>query len=122
MDNSTHGGYTEIQELANNLILEGYDVQQLIVKLMQFFIDTKDVRVKDIQKARISEIIAEADFSMIQGGDEELNLLNVLSSIAKSISGKWGISDQWRRILAELGLKIRRFKVKNSRNNDEIYQ
>jgi hypothetical protein len=88
MDNSQHGGYTEIQELANTLILEGFDVQQLIVKLMQFFIDTTDPRVKDIQKARISEIIAEADFSMIQGGDEELNLLNVLSSIAKSISGK----------------------------------
>lgn len=66
MKNSQLGGYTEIQELANNLILEGYDVQQLIVKLMQFFIDMQsDARLKDIHKARICEIIAESDFSMI---------------------------------------------------------
>lgn len=65
MDNASSGGYTKIQELANNLILEGYDIQQLIVKVMQYFVDTMDPRVKDIQKARICEIIAEADFSMI---------------------------------------------------------
>ena len=56
---------------------------------MCFFIDTRDPRVKDLQKARVSEIVAETDFSMIQGGDEELNLLNVLSSIAKTIAGIW---------------------------------
>jgi hypothetical protein len=39
----------------------------------------------DLKKARISEVIAEADIKVIQGGDEELNLLNVLSSIAKII-------------------------------------
>ena len=45
---------------------------------MQYFIDSNDPRVNDLQKAKISEIIAEADFKMTQGGDEELNLLNVL--------------------------------------------
>ena len=66
MENAKPGsGYTKIQELANNLILEGYDVQQLIVKLMEYFIQAPETQVKDIHKARISEIIAEADFSMI---------------------------------------------------------
>jgi len=65
MANSTNGGYTAISILSQDLILEGYDIQQLIVKLMGFFIDTADPRVKDIQKARVSEIVAETDFSMI---------------------------------------------------------
>lgn len=45
---------------------------------MQYFIDSNDPRVSDLQKAKISELVAETDFKMIQGGDEELNLLNVL--------------------------------------------
>ena len=48
MANSTNGGYTAISILSQDLILEGYDIQQLIVKLMQYFIDTPDQRVKDI--------------------------------------------------------------------------
>jgi hypothetical protein len=32
---------------------------------MGYFIDTTDQRIKDIQKARVSEIVAETDFSMI---------------------------------------------------------
>jgi hypothetical protein len=38
-------------------------------------------KLPDLKKARISEIIAEADIKMLQGGDEELNLLYALSSI-----------------------------------------
>ena len=72
-------GYSEIQDLAQNLILEGYDTQQLICRLMLFYASSKTV--KDLHKARIAEMVAESDFKMIQGGDEELNLLHTLSSI-----------------------------------------
>ncbi len=41
----------------------------------------------DLKKARISEVVADADVKVIQGGDEELNLLHTLSSIAKLIRG-----------------------------------
>lgn len=44
---------------------------------MQYFIDSNDPRVSDLKKAKVSELVAETDFKMIQGGDEELNLLNV---------------------------------------------
>jgi len=75
--------YNEIQALAENLIFEGYDVQQLLGKVMQFFIDKPATQVSDVQKAQLSEIIAETDFKMIQGGNEELNLLYSLSSVAR---------------------------------------
>ena len=75
-------GYSDIQDLAQNLILDGYDVQQLITRVLVYYIEQDKKRVPDVHKARIAEIIAESDFKMIQGGDEELNLLHTLSSIS----------------------------------------
>jgi hypothetical protein len=43
--------------------------------------------LSDLKKARISEIVAETDVKVIQGGDEELNLLYTLSSVSKIIKG-----------------------------------
>ena len=45
--------------------------------------DARDVQgsAQGLHKARIAEMVAESDFKMIQGGDEELNLLHTLSSI-----------------------------------------
>lgn len=42
-------------------------------------------KVPDLKKSQISEIIADTDIKMLQGGDEELNLLNALSSISKAL-------------------------------------
>ena len=77
-------GYSDIQELAQSLILDGYDVQQLIARILAFFIEAG--AVTDLQKAKISEVVAETDFKMIQGGDEELNLLHTLSSVATIVN------------------------------------
>jgi len=77
------GGYSAIQDLAQSLILDGYDTQQLICKLNLFY--ATNPKVSDLHKARIAEISAESDFKMVQGGDEELNLLHTLSSINRVI-------------------------------------
>ena len=41
------------------------------------------MKLPDLKKALISEIVAESDCKMVMGGDEELNLLNALSTISK---------------------------------------
>lgn len=81
-------GYSDIQDLSLNLILDGYDVSQLVIKMMEYFNKQPENQVSDLQKAKISEIVAETDFKMIQGGDEELNLLHTLSTISTIISGR----------------------------------
>lgn len=78
-------GFSEVQSLTQELILEGYDVQQLMLQMLDHFLASK---LPDLKKARISEIVAEADIKVIQGGDEELNLLYTLSSLAKIIKGQ----------------------------------
>jgi hypothetical protein len=54
-------------------------------QLLDYFLG--QVQLPDLKKAKISEIIAETDVKVLQGGDEELNLLYTLSSIAKIIKG-----------------------------------
>jgi hypothetical protein len=41
--------------------------------------------MSDLNKAKIAEVIAVSDFKMIQGGDEELNLLHALSNINRIV-------------------------------------
>lgn len=73
-------GYNNIQSLAEEIILEGYDTQALLTNLLEAFIVVEDTRaINDMQKAKIAEVIAGSDMQMISGGDEELNLLNSLS-------------------------------------------
>lgn len=74
--------YADIQRVAENLIFDGYDCQQLLHQLLDFYVVQQTRDVKDLQKAQISEIIASTDFQLLQGGNEELNMLNCLSNIA----------------------------------------
>jgi hypothetical protein len=57
-----------------------------VAKILQHFIDKPSSEVNDIAKARISEAVADSDFKMIQGGDEELNLLHTLSQISSIVN------------------------------------
>lgn len=52
-------GYSHIQEIAEDMILEGYDTQQLLHSLLESFINIKDPKkLNDFQKSKIAEIIA----------------------------------------------------------------
>jgi hypothetical protein len=44
--------------------------------------------MQDIKKAKISEIIAQTDFNFSQNGNEEINLLQTLASIAQVLNSK----------------------------------
>jgi hypothetical protein len=67
--------------------LDGFDVQQLLLQLLDHYVAST---LPDIRKARISEVIAETDIKLLQGGDEELNLMYALSNVAKIV--KTGLS------------------------------
>ena len=74
---TTTDGFAGVQLLAQELILEGFDVQQLMYQLLDHFI--KSPSLSDVKKAKISEIVGETEIKVIQSGDEELNLLYALS-------------------------------------------
>ena len=78
----TTEGFGEVQQLAQDMIMEGFDVQQVLYQTLDYY---NASQTADIRKAKISEIIAETDIKLLQGGDEELNLLYALSNIAKTL-------------------------------------
>lgn len=72
-------GLSNVQSLTQDLILEGFDVQQLLLQTLNYFLAHE--KLSDLKKAKVAEVIAETDVKLIQGGDEELNLLYTLSTI-----------------------------------------
>ena len=54
-----------------------------MIQMLEHFLAND--KISDLKKARISEIVAEADVKVIQGGDEELNLLYTLSTVSKIV-------------------------------------
>ena len=67
-------------------MLEGYDCQQLLHQLQDFY--NANPKVPDLKKAKIAEIIASTDFNFSQNGNEEINLLHTLSSVAQVLNSK----------------------------------
>lgn len=61
-------------------------MQQLLYQLLDYYVASAH---PDLRKAKVSEIIAETDIKLLQGGDEELNLLYALSTISKIFKGLW---------------------------------
>lgn len=45
-------------------------------------------KIADIKKARIAEMLAATDYNLLMGGSEELNMYNVLVSIASVLQNK----------------------------------
>ena len=78
--------YNDILKHAENLVLDGYDCQQLLHQLQDFYISNP--KVSDIKKAKVAEIIAQTDFNFCQNGNEEINLLYTLSSISQILNSK----------------------------------
>jgi DNA polymerase III delta prime subunit len=78
--------YNDILKHAESLVLEGYDCQQLLHQLQDFY--SNNSKVTDIKKAKVAEIIAQTDFNFCQNGNEEINLLYTLSSISQILNSK----------------------------------
>ncbi|CAI2370697.1 unnamed protein product [Moneuplotes crassus] len=73
---------TNISELAENVIQEGYDIMQLLSQLIELVTNAATRDVSHLKKARIAEICAETEFKLIKGGSEELNVSYLLVSIS----------------------------------------
>ena len=41
--------------------------------------DTANDKLSNVAKGRIAELVAATDFQLLQGGNEELNLINTMS-------------------------------------------
>ena len=77
--NVLRGMFEEVQEMCKSLILNGYQPDSLIEQLADCLMDRPELT--DFKKARIGEVIAEADYSLISGGLEDLVMLKMLTQL-----------------------------------------
>ncbi len=65
-------------------IAEGYAAQQVLLQFQGALL--ADTSLPDIRKAAALDVVAAADKSLVDGGDEWLQLLNVCSQVNKSVT------------------------------------
>lgn len=75
--------FQSIEDAAADTIAEGYPVSQVFSQLQASIVD--DDEITDLQKAKILIRVAEADQKLLDGADEYLQLMDVLSTISTTI-------------------------------------
>jgi len=72
----------EINRLIEDFLLEGFDANQLLVQLLEYIINSKEVN--DNLKAAISFKIAQSERLMIESANAHLVLTNLFCEIRKN--------------------------------------
>ncbi|CAN1234456.1 Replication factor C subunit 2 [Linum perenne] len=78
-----NGNFDLANKEVNNVISDGYPVSQMISQLFDIIVEADDIT--DEQKARVCKSMGSADKCLIDGADEYLQLLEVVSNIIKAI-------------------------------------
>lgn len=88
-DEIKSGDFVRMQTAVEDVCADGFSAQVLLTALSEKVISSDDLN--ELGKAKVSILIAEAEKSMIDGGDEYLQLMNVcalaLSTVAESKTG-----------------------------------
>ena len=72
--------FQRIQDVATIVIQQGYSVDQVFYQISPLVTASADIN--DLQKAKISIRLAEADKKLVDGADEYLQLMDILSVIS----------------------------------------
>ncbi|KAL9313640.1 hypothetical protein ACSQ67_019092 [Phaseolus vulgaris] len=78
------GNFDLANKEVNNFIAEGYPASQMLTQLFEAIVEDNDI--SDEQKARISKKLGEADKCLVDGADEYLQLLDVVSNTMQAFS------------------------------------
>lgn len=75
--------FKHLQEAAAEIIAQGYPLDQVLLQLQPQLV--ADESISDLAKGQISIRMAEIDKCLLDGADEHLQLLDLMSYIAKQI-------------------------------------
>merc|ERR1712127_811453 len=83
VDTCAMGSFEKIETCVQDIIYDGYSCVQVITQLHDSLIERADI--SDTKKAIIFEKIANIDNNLIEGADEYLQLLDVMTVIMKQL-------------------------------------
>lgn len=78
-----NGDFDLANKEVNDVIAEGYPVSQMLAQLFEVVVEVDDI--SDEQKARICKSLATADKCLVDGADEYLQLLDVVSNTMRAL-------------------------------------
>jgi replication factor C subunit 2/4 len=74
----------EIEKVVKRIMMDGYSAENLLSQLHEKMI--VDDSLSTLQKSNISQIMSTVDIDLIQGGDEHLQMLNLMMQIASIVA------------------------------------
>jgi len=83
LDTCNNGSYERVETCVQDLIYDGYSCIQVISQLHDRLLERADI--SDAKKAIIFEKIAEIDNNLMEGADEYLQLLNMLTILMQQM-------------------------------------
>lgn len=85
VDSCLATSFGAVNDAVHQVVAEGYPVALILPKMVEYVM-SNDSRFKNMAKAEIIMEIAAADKKVVDGASEFLQLLNVMSCVAKNIS------------------------------------
>eukprot|EP01147_Barroeca_monosierra_P009747 gene9747-1950_t len=76
-------GFEKMQEHLQSILLDGFAADTILEQILQQVIESDDIT--DLQKAAIAHKLAKADKRLIDGSDEELQLLDLCGTIMQEL-------------------------------------
>lgn len=76
--------YSEIEKAAKNVVMQGYSADAVLQQLLKVVIDSNEL--DDEGKAQVAIRIADAETKLIEGADETLQMIDVLSVLMAAYS------------------------------------
>ena len=75
--------FDSLHKFTDELIFYGYQPDVLLFQLFDFLISRQEI--SDLKKSKIMEVLGEADYGLVAGGNEYLQIIKALTTIQKII-------------------------------------
>ena len=84
MGDAAKGSFEAIHRTVKKIAQEGYSASQLLIQLHDYLIEHPTLEAK--KKATCALALGETDKALVDGADEELQLLNLALKLQKSLA------------------------------------
>ena len=78
-----NNNFESLQKITDDIIFNGYQPDVLIFQLFDFIAGRQEI--SDLKKSQIMEVLGEADYGLVAGGNEYLQIIKTITTIQKII-------------------------------------
>ncbi|EGD75544.1 replication factor C 4 [Salpingoeca rosetta] len=84
LDKCRQGSFENLQETVQSILLDGFSADTIVEELLQLVVEADDI--SDTQKADIAHKLAQVDKRLVDGADEELQIMDLCATTMQVLS------------------------------------